>query len=202
MWQLSEPESLLLALIPLAAALFFILKKRRTGKRQIAFSGHQKALQKEIRAARGKHRLLFLGALVALATFAYVAARPVQIDSWSRRWTEGIDIVVLLDVSESMDAEDLAPTRILSAKKVIRDFIAKRSDDRIGFVIFGGEAVTKSPLTRDYDFLLSQVEDIRLRELKQGTAIGMGLANAVGGFATGVRRNKRSFYSRTGTATS
>jgi len=85
---------------------------------------------------------------------------------------------LVLDVSESMEANDLKPTRILAAKQVIRDFIRRRNHDRIGLVVFGGEAVTKSPLTRDYDFLLDQVEEIRLRELKQGTAIGMGLAVA------------------------
>jgi Ca-activated chloride channel family protein len=78
-----------------------------------------------------------------------------------------------------MDADDLIPTRILAAKSVIKDFVNHRPDDRIGLVIFGGEAILKSPLTRDFDFLLSQVEDVKLRELKQGTAIGNGIANGI-----------------------
>jgi Ca-activated chloride channel family protein len=98
----------------------------------------------------------------------------------TKKWSEGIDILLVLDVSESMEATDFAPDRITVAKAVVRDFIRKRTEDRIGLVVFGGEAMTKCPLTRDYDFLLAQVEDIRLRELKQGTAIGMALANGVG----------------------
>ena len=78
-----------------------------------------------------------------------------------------------------MEATDLVPNRMVAAKAVIRGFIEARPDDRIGLVIFGGEAVTKCPLTRDHDFLIQQVEDSRMRELKQGTAIGMGLANSI-----------------------
>jgi Ca-activated chloride channel family protein len=114
-----------------------------------------------------------------VAGLALVAARPIQRQTWTEKTTEGIDIVLTLDVSDSMVADDFHPMRITVAKSMISDFIRRRKYDRIGLNVFGGEAVNKSPLTRDHDFLLSQVEAIRLRELKQGTAIGMGLSNAI-----------------------
>ncbi|MBI1861133.1 MAG: VWA domain-containing protein, partial [Deltaproteobacteria bacterium] len=79
----------------------------------------------------------------------------------------------------SGSVSDYKPSRIDVAKTVLKDFIRRRKFDRIGIVMFGGDAVTKSPLTRDYDFLATQIDDVRFRELKQGTAIGMGLLGGV-----------------------
>ncbi|MFM8269675.1 MAG: VWA domain-containing protein, partial [Pseudomonadota bacterium] len=110
---------------------------------------------------------------------AKLMADSNSIKTLVKKSTEGVDIALVLDVSESMDAEDLEPTRILAAKEVIRQFISQRPNDRIGLVVFGGESVMKSPLTRDFNFLLKQVEDIKLRELKQGTAIGLGITNGI-----------------------
>jgi len=180
MWHLADPKALWLGLIPLALAFYFLTKQRSAKlKTLLPLSGPRSLLQAQSRRAKWAFRILFALSLIAFLNLVLVIARPIRSEFWKHKQSDGIDIVILLDVSESMDATDLLPTRILSAKQVIRDFIHKRTEDRIGFVIFGGEAVMKSPLTRDYDFLLSQVEDIKLRELKQGTAIGMGLANAV-----------------------
>jgi len=92
---------------------------------------------------------------------ALVTARPTQVTSWVEKWSEGIDIMLVVDLSESMEADDLPPTRLIAAKSVIRDFIRRRKEDRIGLIAFGGDAVTKCPLTRDYDFLQSAVEEMR-----------------------------------------
>jgi Ca-activated chloride channel family protein len=89
-----------------------------------------------------------------------------------------------------MDAEDLDPTRIIAAKQVIRQFINQRPNDRIGLVVFGGESVMKSPLTRDFDFLLTQVDEVKLRELKQGTAIGLGITNGISRLRKSQSKNK------------
>ena len=136
-------------------------------------------MRRESRRTKRIFRALFAFTLLSLIVLAFVAARPTWVKSWAKKSSEGIDIVLALDVSESMDADDLPPSRILVAKQVIRDFIRRRTEDRIGLVLFGGEAVTKCPLTRDFDFLLSQVDDVKLRELKQGTAIGNGLASSI-----------------------
>ncbi len=177
---LADPRSLLLCLLPLGAALFFIFKPRsQKRKGLLPFSGPIGFLEKETKRTRWIFRALFLGTIIALCLFGYVIARPFELRPKLKRTGEGIDILIALDTSESMDADDFEPSRIDVAKSVIRDFIKRRTEDRIGIVVFSGDAVTKCPLTRDYDFLLSQVEDIHLREMKQGTAIGMGLANGV-----------------------
>lgn len=145
----------------------------------LRYSGPKDVLAHERKRVRWAFRFLFVAAICSLTTFAFVVARPLMVKPLVKKSSEGIDILLVLDVSESMDADDYLPSRIEVAKSVIHDFIRRRSEDRIGFTIFAGEAVTKSPLTRDYDFLHGQVDDVRLRELKQGTAIGMALANGV-----------------------
>lgn len=179
-WQLAHPDALYWALLPLLGVAYFLLRRRSPKtKGLVAFAGPDSVMKRETRRLRWVFRGLFLCLALGLIALAWVAARPVQRESWSEKSTDGIDIVITLDVSESMDADDFHPTRIKVAKEVISDFIRKRKYDRIGFNVFGGEAVTKSPLTRDHEFLLSQVQAVQLRELKQGTAIGMGLTNAI-----------------------
>lgn len=180
MWQLAEPKALFLLLIPLGLVIYFWLHRRSSAVTNLlAFSTTEPRLQKAARRTRWWFRLLFAGTLLGLVALTIAIARPVHVENWTKRWSEGIDIAIVLDVSESMEATDLVPNRMTAAKQVIRGFIEGRPDDRIGLIIFGGEAVTKCPLTRDHDFLIQQVEDSRMRELKQGTAIGMGLANGI-----------------------
>jgi len=113
-----------------------------------------------------------------------VLARPQTSRSWDNRTTEGIDIMLAMDVSTSMLAEDLKPNRIEAAKEVATEFISGRPDDNIGLSIFAGEAFTQCPMTLDHTSLLNLLQsvrtDIAARGLiSDGTAIGMGLANAV-----------------------
>lgn len=93
--------------------------------------------------------------------------------------TEGIDIVLALDLSSSMLAEDLAPNRIEAAKTVAAEFIGGRRNDRIGLVIFAGKAFTQAPLTLDYSVVISLIADLEVGMIEDGTAVGMGLATAV-----------------------
>ena len=126
---------------------------------------------------------------VVLRVFAYTMlvialARPQTSSSWKDRQVEGIDIMLAMDVSTSMLAEDLKPNRIEAAKNVASEFIAGRPDDNIGLTIFAGEAFTQCPMTTDHGSLLNLLRNVRTdiaaRGLIQdGTAIGMGLANAV-----------------------
>ncbi len=181
MWYLANPLAVLLAGLPLLAAIYFLFRRRCARAPQlIAMSAPIEISKKRSRPVKWVFRGLFALTLAALSGLAIVAARPTQVTSWVEKWSEGIDIMLVVDLSESMEANDLEPSRMIAAKSVIRDFIRRRSEDRIGLVAFGGEAVTKCPLTRDYDFLQSSVEEMRSGELKQGTAIGMGLANGVG----------------------
>ncbi|MCB0418250.1 MAG: VWA domain-containing protein [Bdellovibrionaceae bacterium] len=177
---LITPFALLLLLLPIGLAVFFLFKRRSTSGKLILPFSSLTIRRHTTRNAKYVHRALFGATVLALLLIVVSIARPAKRHLWAEKWAEGIDIVLTLDVSESMDATDFKPNRIVVAKQVIRDFIEKRDTDRIGLVTFGGEAVTKCPLTRDYDFLKKQLEEVELRELKQGTAIGMALTNAVG----------------------
>lgn len=132
-------------------------------------------------------RLLNLPLLLRLATFVLlviVLARPQTHNSWDERTTEGIDIMLAMDVSTSMLAEDLKPNRMEAAKSVAAEFISDRPDDNIGLTIFAGEAFTQCPMTTDHASLLNLLQGVRTDItatglMSDGTAVGMGLANAV-----------------------
>ena len=130
--------------------------------------------------------LMPLQLLLRLAVFVLlvlVLARPQTQNSWKNETMEGIDIMLAMDVSTSMLAEDLKPNRIEAAKKVASDFIIGRPNDNIGLTIFAGEAFTQCPMTTDHASLLNLLNNVRTdiaqRLIEDGTAIGMGLANAV-----------------------
>ena len=128
--------------------------------------------------------LLMLLRILAFTMTVLVLARPQTQNSWSNKSVEGIDIMLAMDVSTSMLAEDLKPNRIEAAKQVASEFIAGRQNDNIGLSIFAGEAFTQCPMTTDHASLLNMLmnvrTDIAARGLiEDGTAIGMGLANAV-----------------------
>ena len=119
--------------------------------------------------------------LAGLALTAVGLARP-QADRRTpeRRSVEGIDIVIALDLSSSMDAADFRPqNRINVAKEVLTDFIAGRTNDRLGLVVFSGQAYTQSPLTLDYGVLKEVVRQLRTHVLEDGTAIGDALSTAL-----------------------
>lgn len=128
--------------------------------------------------AKFRHSLFILR-LFAFALIIAALARPQSRSSWKDSKTEGIDIVISLDVSLSMLAKDFKPNRMDVAKDVILDFIDARPNDRIGLVIFGGEAFTQCPLTSDHKVLKNMFPQVKAGSLDQGTAIGLGLANAV-----------------------
>lgn len=118
---------------------------------------------------------------LAVACFIVALARPQKSDELTKRNVEGIDIVITLDISDSMLIEDMPPlNRLECAKETIKEFVMGRSSDRIGLVLFMGESFTKIPLTLDYDMLLGELKGIEpSRTIKMGTAIGVALANSV-----------------------
>ncbi len=128
--------------------------------------------------AKFRHSLFVLR-LAALALIIAALARPQSRSSWKDTKTEGIDIVISMDVSLSMLAKDFKPNRMEVAKEVILNFIDARPNDRIGLVIFGGEAFTQCPLTTDHKVLKNMFPQIKAGSLDQGTAIGLGLASSV-----------------------
>lgn len=132
-------------------------------------------------------KLMPLQLLLRIVTFiliVIVLARPQTSNSWKNKSVEGIDIMLAIDVSTSMLAEDLKPNRIEAAKAVASEFIIGRPNDNIGLSIFAGEAFTQCPMTTDHASLLNLLQNVRTDIaarglISDGTAIGMGLANAV-----------------------
>lgn len=106
-------------------------------------------------------------------------ARPQASNSWRTQSTEGIDIMMALDVSGTMQGEDLKPNRIEAAKTVASEFILSRPNDNIGLVVFAGESFTQCPLTTDHAVLINLFNAVKFGIIEDGTAIGLGLANAV-----------------------
>ena len=125
--------------------------------------------------------VLFVLRLLCLALLITAMARPRTVDVTSRtKKTQGIDIVMAIDVSPSMLARDLKPNRLEALKEVAAEFIEGRPNDRIGLVAYAGESFTKTPITSDKAIVQSALEDIQYSDLlENGTAIGMGLATSV-----------------------
>jgi Ca-activated chloride channel family protein len=167
---------LLLVLVPMAAWYIFRYK-RNTASIQVSSTA---SVMKAPKTARHYLRhLVFLLQIIAISFFTVVLARPQSSSNWENVTTEGIDIVIALDISSSMLARDFTPDRLEAAKNVAMEFISGREYDRMGLVVFAGEAFTQCPLTTDRAVLLNLFKDIQSGMIKDGTAIGNGLATSV-----------------------
>jgi len=180
MYRFANPEYLyLLLLIPLLAYWYWRRYRKSGGK--ILFSDINilrrvgKTSKQLLRHSLFVLRLLFI-ALIILAF-----ARPQSGSKMRETSTEGVDIIMALDVSSSMLAEDFKPkNRLVAVKQVAKEFIEGRQNDRIGLVIFAGESFTQCPLTLDYGVLLTLLDQTHVADKEwDGTAIGMGIINAV-----------------------
>jgi len=124
--------------------------------------------------------ILVLLRIAAITAIILAITRPRVVDTSTRsRNIEGIDIIMAIDVSASMLARDLRPNRLEALKQVASQFIQNRPNDRIGLVVYAGESYTKTPLTIDKDILLKAIHDIDFGQIKDGTAIGLGLATSI-----------------------
>lgn len=167
----------LMLLLPLMTIWYIWRLKKAEGELNFSSFTLFKDVKQPLKA-RLRHSL-FVFRLLSIAFIITALARPQSRSSWKDTKTEGIDIVISMDVSLSMLAKDFKPNRIEVAKDVIVDFIDARPNDRIGLVIFGGQAFTQCPLTSDHKVLKNMFPQIKAGSLDQGTAIGLGLANAV-----------------------
>ncbi len=166
----------LFLLLPVMAYVYFFRENNRLSDFRFPTIEHIRSLSK---SARVKLRHVpFLFRMAGLALLIIALARPQSFDSESKRSIEGIDIVLCIDISTSMDAEDLKPDRLEAAKKVAAQFVEKREHDRIGVVPFAAQSFTQVPLTTDHKVVLSLLSQIQMRMVEDGTAIGMALATA------------------------
>ena len=184
-FRFEEPLWLWLGLAAPLAVLAAVLREGRG--RAIVFPGLSRLGAGH---ATWKTRLRHLPTTLAalgLLLGAVALARPQQGSLRENVTTQGVDIIVALDVSGSMAAQDFQPkNRLTVAREVVADFVKRRSRDRLGLVIFAGRSLTKSPPTTDAAVLLRQLDDVKLGALPDGTAIGSGLATSL----TRLRRSK------------
>ena len=167
---------LLLLLIPVIGWYIYELRKADASI-QI---GDTRVIQKQPKSLRV--RLLHLPFILRVADIILLSlalARPQLTNRWSSESTEGIDIMMALDISGTMLAEDLKPNRLEAAKQVASDFVLARPNDQIGLVVFAGESFTQCPLTIDHAVLVNLFQSVEYGMIEDGTAIGLGLANAV-----------------------
>ena len=166
-----------LLVIPIVILTWYLLKHRFLSA-NILFSDTD-AISKEITLKQRLRHLPFLLKTIVAALLIIAIARPQSSTNWEESTTEGIDIVLAMDISGSMLARDLKPDRLEASKNVAMDFIKKRKNDRVGLVIFAGESFTQCPLTTDHNVLINLFKDVSSGMVDDGTAIGMGLATSI-----------------------
>ena len=167
---------LLLLLIPVIGWYIYELRKADASI-QI---GDTRILQEQPTSLRVRLlHLPFILRVAAVTLLSLALARPQLTNRWSSESTEGIDIMMALDISGTMLAEDLKPNRLEAAKQVASDFVLARPNDQIGLVVFAGESFTQCPLTIDHAVLVNLFQSVEYGMIEDGTAIGLGLANAV-----------------------
>ncbi len=167
---------LLFALVPMLAWYIFRFKKSGASIRYSTTMGFARV------SKSWKHYLRHAPLVLQMAGIALLIvalARPQSSSSWENSTTEGIDIVVALDISSSMLARDFNPNRLEAAKDVATKFISGRRNDKMGLVVFAGESFTQCPLTTDHAVLINLFRDIESGMIEDGTAIGNGLATSV-----------------------
>ena len=176
--EFAQPKILwfLLLLIPLVA--YYIYRARQGGAAIIVST--TQSLKRAPKSWRYYLRHIpFALRCTALTLIVVAIARPQSAEHYTNTTTEGIDIVLAVDVSTSMLAKDFTPDRLSVAKDVAADFISDRTGDRIGLVVFAGESFTQSPLTTDQSSLQTMINRIRSGVIDDGTAIGNGLATSI-----------------------
>lgn len=179
MFRFANPEFLLLLLIIPFIIWWYVRKSRRmSGALRYSKVDVFKRIKKS--SKRSYRHFLFALRLLVLGLLIFCFARPQAGQTETEVVTEGIDIILAIDVSSSMLAEDFQPKNRLQAVKLVAgDFIKGRTNDRIGLVVFSGQSFTQCPLTLDYGILLRFLDQVKIGMIEDGTAIGMAIATCV-----------------------
>lgn len=167
----------LLVIIPVMVA-FYVLKQHKVTA-SMRMPGLQSFSQTGTTFRHYLRHILFAFRAIAIGLLIIALARPQKSDKFQNVSTDGIDIVLTQDISGSMLARDFKPDRLEAAKNIATEFISGRPYDRIGLVVFSGEAFTQCPITTDHAVLINLLREIQSGMIEDGTAIGMGLATAV-----------------------
>ena len=185
----ANPAYLWLLLLLVPAVLWYVFRQQK-GNASIEVSSTS-PFEKMPRSYKYYLRhVRFALELAAAASLIIALARPQSTDSWTSRSTEGVDIVLALDISTSMLARDFNPNRVDAAKDVAAQFVSGRPYDNIGLVIFAGESFTMCPMTTDHAALLNLLRDVECGMIEDMTAIGDGLATAISRIKDGPAKSK------------
>ena len=166
-----------LIIIPLLIVWYIFLGRKHQAYVKFSDTGFFKGMPKSWRIY-ARH-ILFVLDICALALLIIALARPQSSSKNQKINVEGIDIVLTIDLSSSMLAQDLKPDRLEAAKSISAEFVKGRPEDRMGLVVFASETFTQVPLTTDHGMLLNMMKDLKCGMLEDGTAIGDGLASSV-----------------------
>ncbi|MCU0472903.1 MAG: VWA domain-containing protein [Bacteroidales bacterium] len=174
----AQPLFLWLLLLVAGMVAFYVLRQQKTTS-SLQMPGLD-PFRKTMKSFRNHLRHILFGLRVtAFTLLIIVLARPQKTDKFQNVTTEGIDIILTLDISGSMLARDFKPDRLEASKNVATEFISGRPYDRLGLVVFSGESFTQCPLTTDHAVLINLMREIQSGMIEDGTAIGNGLATAV-----------------------
>lgn len=186
---LRYPAYLLLFLLYIPLIVWYLLKWRNSNP-SIGMSTLKPFMKTGFSWKVWAMHFSFALQLIAIGALAVALSRPQTHDSKRTSRVEGTDIVIALDISSSMLANDLQPTRFDAAKDVAQKFVNQRPDDNIGFVIFSGESLTLMPLTNDRPALINAISGVKIGLLNDGTAIGDGLSSAINRLMSGKAKSK------------
>jgi Ca-activated chloride channel family protein len=169
-----------LGALVVAAMIWYYARRQRTRSAAVKYSD-VRIVSRAARSHRRRYRIILpILRIAAIALFFVAFARPRSGTEVREITSKGVDIMLALDISSSMQAEDFKPhNRLYVAKEEIKKFVSKRVNDRIGLVVFSRHSFTQCPLTVDYGVLLRFVDQVDVGIIEDGTAIGMGIANAV-----------------------
>jgi Ca-activated chloride channel family protein len=173
-----NPEYLYLLILLLPIVIWYFVEMRHSDA-SLQISSHQNLRSYSHSFKLKLRHLPFVFRVLSISFLIIALARPQASNSWRTQNSEGIDIMLAMDISATMCAEDLKPNRIESAKAVAMEFIFSRPNDNIGLVVFAGESFAQCPLTTDHAVLVNMFKGVKFGLLQDGTAIGLGLANAV-----------------------
>ena len=174
----ANPNLLYLLLLIVPVIVWYVFNHKRTHA-SIQVSTIKGIGKNHITYKHILRHVVFALRVITIALIVIAIARPQSTLSWKNEESEGIDIVLALDISSSMLARDFQPDRLEAAKDLAIQFIAGRRNDRIGLVVFSGESFTQCPLTTDQSVIINLFRDIKSGMIEDGTAIGMGLATSV-----------------------
>ena len=178
MVKFAEPNFLyLLVLVPIIIAFYLLKQQKASASLRLPglspFDGSKRTFRHYLR------HILFAFRVLAIVLLIIVLARPQATNSFQNVSTEGIDIVISLDISSSMLARDFEPDRLGASKNIATEFISGRPYDRIGLVVYSGVSFTQCPLTTDHATLINLLREVECGMIEDGTAIGNGLATAI-----------------------